>query len=384
MSQKKIIVEKRNILNEIIAKFNLQELRLFSIYLGRIDPRDPSRRIVALGIKDFYRIIDLQQQYDKKYLKEIVSGLLTKLIYMPDEKNNGNLRAFVLFKECAIVSDAKGNRYFEIEAHEKAIPLLFDYRRDYFKYELWNVLNLESANQIRMYEILKQYEWRGERIITVTELKALLGIEDKEYPNFNDFKKRVLCACKKALKEKTDIEFTYEPYLRSGRGGKIQTLRFNIAKNIEYKCQLEFDDLFYEFIDQDILSDINKESEKAIAISDLDFILEPLTHKDKLSILEAADGDAPTVRAAYEMAKQQGSIKNLTAWLIDMVKKIRKGEISQPVSINQQGQNKFVNFRQRGYDYAALEEMENKQLREDMGWVEEPEEEVFVNCFEAL
>jgi len=58
---------------------------------------------------------------------------------------------------------------------------MFRYRRDYFKYELWNVIGLDSVNQFRMYEILKEFEYKTERVINVTELRALLGIKEEEY-----------------------------------------------------------------------------------------------------------------------------------------------------------------------------------------------------------
>lgn len=48
---------------------------------------------------------------------------------------------------------------------------MFDFKERYFKYELWNALSLSSPNQIRMYEILKQYEKIGQRIIQLDELK---------------------------------------------------------------------------------------------------------------------------------------------------------------------------------------------------------------------
>ena len=50
----------------------------------------------------------------------------------------------------------------------------------YFKYELWNALCLKSLNQIRMYEILKQYEGLGRRELSVQSLRELLGIAPTE------------------------------------------------------------------------------------------------------------------------------------------------------------------------------------------------------------
>ena len=363
MAKKKILVEKRNILNDIIAReFTLQELRLFSIYLGRINPRDTSTRQVKIPLKAFYRIMDLQP-IRVEYLKDVTRNLLTKVVCVP--MLMGGYSQFQLFKRCRVYEDEYKQWYFEIDAHDDALELMFEYRKDYFTYELWNVLNLESTNQFRMYEILKQCEYKGFRIIAVDELKALLGIEEKEYPRWNNFRARVLDACQKALKEKTDIAYSYEPYVKSGRGGKITALRFTITKNADYKCQLNLD----EFLGAETLERIKRESaaqgqkqQPAPDISALDFIQEQITDKDKLSVLEDAKGDVEIVKKAYEMPRPKDGVESLTAWLRYLVRGIVCGEISTPVKAN--AQNRFVNFPQQDIDFAELERLELEQLKE--------------------
>jgi len=359
MARKKYLVEKRNILNDIIVReFTLQEVRLFSIYLGLINARDLSTRVVRFPLAWFYRIMDLQPvRID--YLETITHDLLTKIVRIPTA--TGGYSQFQLFKKCTVDMDKDDQWYFELDAHDDALPLMFDYKRDYFTYELWNVLNLDSVNQFRMYEILKQYERCGERVIAVTDLKALLGIGDKEYAQWNNFRLRVLNACQKALKEKTDICYTYEPCSRGGRGGKIQSLRFVIVKNGNYVNQLNLD----EFLGTNIIENVKKEvvSEPETEIYELGFVKETLTDREKQSILQAADGDVLIVKNAYDMAKQQGSIDSLTAWLIAMVKKIRNGEITPPVKVKGDiRQSRFVNFQQRNIDFAELERLEREAL----------------------
>lgn len=99
------------------------------------------------------------------------------------------------------------------------VALMFDFKDRYFKYELWNALRLKSANQIRMYEILKQYETIGKREIKVDDLRELLGIAPNEYPRWDRFKDRVIDSCQQALKQFTDICYTYERG-KTGTGGK--------------------------------------------------------------------------------------------------------------------------------------------------------------------
>jgi plasmid replication initiation protein len=354
----KFWVEKRNILNDIIAReFTLQELRLFSIYLGRINARDLSTRKVRLTLKQFYRVMGLQT-IRIEYLKAITKKLLQKVVSVPTE--TGGYNQFQLFKRCTVDKDDYGQEYFEIDANDDALQLMFNYQKPYFKYDLWNVLNLESVNQFRMYEIVKQGEYNGERTLTIKELRDLLGVNPKEYQKYNDFRRRVLDSCQKALAEKTDIIYTYEP-IRAAHG-KITSLRFTITKNPNHVDKLNLSAFLSASLLDSYKENTCEESQLAPDESDnvplLPFIKEPLTRKDRESILNAADGDFERVKHWYEMALEQSGIKNLTAWLIGQVK---SGEVKQPVKVKKI--NRFVNFNQRNIDFAELERLELEQLK---------------------
>ena len=225
----------------------MQELRFFSIYLSKINQRDSSTRIVRFQMDDFKAIMDLGR-IDIGYMKRVTNALLCKVVNVPTE--SGGYVGFQLFKKCKVDADSSGEWYVEIDAHDEALPLMFEYKTKYFKYELWNALRLKSSNQLRMYEILKQYQAAGERVLKVEDLKALLGVGKNEYPRFGDFKNRVLDACQQALSETTDIKFTYEPHGKKGKGGKIIELKFIIEKNEDYIDQLTL----WEFIEEQKLN----------------------------------------------------------------------------------------------------------------------------------
>ena len=244
--KKNYLIKKRNVLNEIRANsMTLQELRFFSIYLSKINARDSSTRVVRFSMDDFHAIMELDSRINIDYMKRVTDSLLCKVVNVPDER--GGYTGFQLFKECKVSMDDKNEWYVEIDAHDKALPLMFDFQARFFSYQLWNALRLRSSNQLRMYEILKQYEKIGTRVLGVDELKELLGIGKNEYGDrFDNFKKKVLDACQEALKESTDIKFTYEPHGKKGKGGKILFLKFTIEKNTEYVDQLTL----FEFIEE--------------------------------------------------------------------------------------------------------------------------------------
>lgn len=255
----KELIEKRNILNEVRKNnMTLQELRFFSIYLSKINARDLQTRIVRFPLTDFQKIMEFGR-LNTAQLKATTDSLLGKVVSVPTER--GGYKSFQLFKECTVDKDEFEQWYVEIDAHDKALPLMFDFKKEYFTYELWNALKLKSPNQLRMYELLKQYEGLGERKITLKDLRELLGITENEYPRWDNFKRRILDGSQEALRENTDLCFDYEP-IKSGR--KITGVRFIIKKNSEHVDQLSLDD----FIDQqeDAVMDEEEAAEKKAEI----------------------------------------------------------------------------------------------------------------------
>ena len=222
-------VSKRNILNEMRAnKMTLQEIRFFSIYLSKINPADISTRVIKFTLDDFIKIMDIDRIRIEK-VKATTDSLLCKIITVPNE--SGGYSSFQLFKECEVYKE--NNIWFvKIDAHDKALPLLFDFKEKYFKYRLWNALNLTSAQQIRIYEILKQYEKVGVRKLDLDELKKMIGIAPNKYPRFNSFREWVLDRAQVALSERTDICFEYKTIAPKGR--KVLGIEFLIYKNKNY------------------------------------------------------------------------------------------------------------------------------------------------------
>lgn len=258
------IIEKSNALNEIrLNNLTLQERRFFSIYLAKINARDITTRKVTFPLNDFKNIMELGRM-NIKHFQAVTNSLLCKVHNQVNE--NGGYTGFQLFKECTVDKNEFGEWFIEIDAHDKALPLMFDLKNRYFKYELWNALRLKSSNQVAMYELLKQYEKVGKVEITISKLRERLGIYLSEYPRWDRFRDRVIDSCQQALEESTDIKFTYERG-KTGTGGKWLTIIFCIEKNNNYIDQLTLD----EFIDMQ-QSNVSEENEFSFQNEKLEFL----------------------------------------------------------------------------------------------------------------
>jgi len=241
--KKNNLVKKRNVLNEIRpSTMSLTEMRFFSIYLSKIHiDRPDETRVVRFPLDDFKTIMELESRINIQHMQKVTNSLLCKVVNIRNDETGGYL-GFQLFKECMVDTDNHGDWYVEIDAHDKALPLMFSFKNKYFRYRIENILRLKSPNQYRMYELLKQYEGVGWRVFEVDELKELIGVGKDEYEGrWDNFKKYVLIACQRALSEHTDIKFTYEPHGKKGRGGKVLALKFIIEKNEDYTDQLTLD-----------------------------------------------------------------------------------------------------------------------------------------------
>ena len=98
------IVEKRNILNELLTvDMTLQEMRLFAIYLSKINVQDISTRTVRISLSDFQRVMKLDR-LNIKHLHVVTSRLLSRIINIPAEA--GSVETVRLFKECHVDKQA--------------------------------------------------------------------------------------------------------------------------------------------------------------------------------------------------------------------------------------------------------------------------------------
>jgi plasmid replication initiation protein len=221
------LIERRNILNQLHPnKMGLQELRFFAIYLSKINARDVTTRFVRFPVREFQQIMNLERS-DISHLKETTDNLLRQIVHIPRE--SGGYESFQLFNKCIVDRDSLGSWYIEINAHDDALPLMFDFKERYFTYQLRSVLYLKSVNQVRLYELLKENAYDGTATFDLDELKLKLGIciknGDERYSRWQNFKSRVLDPCRKAL-ESTDIRFAYTP-VKENR--KVTAVAFEIC-----------------------------------------------------------------------------------------------------------------------------------------------------------
>lgn len=239
------IIEIRDYLLDQLKDLSLQEWRLLGYYLEKINPRDINTRYVRIDLDDYLEIMGLGEDANIPYLKASTKKLLLKVIDGKDpQKKNVVYSQTTLFQRCRLLSDEKGKYYFELNAADDSLPLLFDFKDHYIKARGMNIFELDSPNQILMYFYLCKQNGLGRKSfeVPVDELRDWLGIKPDEYQRFGDFNNRILSSCEKALKEHSELSFTYEKG-KLGAHGKCETLKFHIKENKKISKKFEHDQL---------------------------------------------------------------------------------------------------------------------------------------------
>jgi plasmid replication initiation protein len=223
------MVVKSNPFNQM-RRYSLtyDELRLIEIYLARVNPRDVDSRRVRMSVANLKEILGYSDSTTLSIprLKSIAVSLLKKVVEM--DYGNGEFAAFQLFSCFEYRRDKNREWFLEIDAHDKMLPYIFELKRSYVSYPLEHVLALKSSNQIRLYQLLKQYQKLNRRELSLVDLREMLGIEEGAYPRYAIFNRDVLKPCQDMINRVTDIVFQYTTKRQNRR---ITAIVFEIQEN---------------------------------------------------------------------------------------------------------------------------------------------------------
>ncbi len=331
----KNLMVKSNYIIESSYKLSLQEQRLIYILTAKINKDDieftpykfTQTEINNILSKHKISFNELSQHIDSLRNKELViikeeSILKTKWLSSAEYFKDGSI---------------------ELCFDNKLKPYLLQLKERFTKISLDKAITFNSNYSCRIYELLKQYEGIGKRIISIEALRTMFCIEPYEYSRYNDFKRKVLLQAQKEINlDKTDISFDFEE-IKTGR--KVTSIKFYIKQN---KARNEL-----AATSEDIKPNANQNTYAIKLVKGI--MREQISDIEAQSILNIADGDIHIIKEKYIYAETVPKIDNMVGWIIDAIKRDYKPPTGK-VKIDN-----FNNYQQRTYDFDDLE----KKL---LGW----------------
>lgn len=205
------LVVKSNHLIEASYKLNLDEQRLLLLAISKLRNRVPmgKQKVQTITASEYAKMFQLDMKSAYQQLKKATTDLFKRDIKTYDDKGMDR------FRWVERVSYRKKEGYVELHFTDSIAPYLTLIHKNFTSYELKSLSNVKSTYAIRLYEMFKRWQQKGERFIMLGDFRRWFEIEDK-YKQYNDLKKRVIEPAIKELEEKANLIISWDE-IKKGR-----------------------------------------------------------------------------------------------------------------------------------------------------------------------
>ena len=228
-SDEKLNIERGNLVvkrNDLIQKahhhLSLQEQKIVLFLISKIKPNDTEFTEQEFYIAEYCKFCGMDETSGKNYsgVKDAIGKLLSRFVWI--KRDNGSITSLRWIDKATI---NEGSGLVQLKFDKDLKPYLLFLEERYTLYEMRYTLAMRSQYSIRLYELLKSYEFKKNVYIEIEELKRLMSAENHKINN--NFKRRVLEIAVREINEYTDISVTYN-FHKEGR--RFSNVLFGIDK----------------------------------------------------------------------------------------------------------------------------------------------------------
>lgn len=234
------LVVKSNELVEARYMFDVWETRFFHSLIASIHKNDEDDKVYRLWFKDMKKNFQLKSNQSYDFLREAAISMAGKSVYIgwqSDKFRRGRMHRIIRFVDY-LEKGQKGDgitkqEYVDVSIDSDIRPYLLDIKKNfnpeisrYTSYDLRNIIKLKPY-ATRLYELMKQMEYKGFRTIIVADLKDMFEITN-EYPRFSNFFQKVILGSVEAINKYTDLTIPIDNIEKLKKGRKVHALRFRI------------------------------------------------------------------------------------------------------------------------------------------------------------
>ena len=199
------IVKSNDIIRHSQYDLSMQEQKIILYLMSKIQSSDDDFNIYEFTIADYCAFFEIKTKGSGAMyssLKESVYSLYNKNVLI--KLNNGNEIALNWIEKPLI---KKNSGKISLKISDDLKPYLLNLKLPVTSYNLSSILAMKSQYSLRLYELLKSYEYQEKKMFDIEELKKLLSAEN--YAVFADFKRRVLDIALREINALSDMSVTY-------------------------------------------------------------------------------------------------------------------------------------------------------------------------------
>lgn len=211
------VVKSNDLIQKSRFQLSSQEQKIILYLISRIKPDDEDFVQQNFNIIEFCKICGMDYNNGKNYknIKDTIRALADKSMWLMLEKGEEILVRWI---QKATINKRSG--IIRMRLDEDMKPYLLQLQERFTQYELIYTVAMRSQYSIRLYEILKSYEFRRWCKFDVDELKKMLFADN--YKLFTDFKRHALDISLREINDLTDIAITYEIIKVGRKYGQIE------------------------------------------------------------------------------------------------------------------------------------------------------------------
>jgi len=202
---------------------NIWEPRIVALVASKVSTTDEDFSIYKIPIKEL--VDNKNTKFTLTQYNEITKSIynLRKATIRVTDSAPYNFRQYNIFIMCGYE-----NGFLIAQFHPALKPHFLTLSSQFTAYKLFEYLVLPSIYSQRLFELLHTWSSKKTVEIPLQKMHELLSTPEFMRKNFKDFRVRVIERAQKDIKEKTGLEFDWEP-IKQGRA--VASVRFIFNKN---------------------------------------------------------------------------------------------------------------------------------------------------------
>lgn len=224
LEKKSQVIRKSNELIEARYKLSIAEQRLVLLLASEISPDDEDFKSYQIRVSDFAKMFGLENcNAMYKEIQKAAKELVGKRIDLSKDGEE------IYTTWLSYVKYIAGSGVVILEFHSSLKPYFLQLKSHFTQYHLAHVLEFKSQYSVRLYELLKMNAYKAkngrfEKNFEVSELRLLLGVDEKDYDLFAGFRRFAIEPATSEISNKTDLYINDVQYGKTGR--KITNVTF--------------------------------------------------------------------------------------------------------------------------------------------------------------
>jgi Protein involved in initiation of plasmid replication len=225
------VVKSNDLIQKSRFQLSSQEQKIILYLISKIKPKDMVLKEHTFEIRDFCKICGLETNSgaNYKYIKQTMKDLRDRSIWVTLENGSETTLAWI---DKVTMNKQSGAVIIKIDEMMK--PYLLQLQERFTQYELLYTLAMRSQYSIRLYELLKSYEYQRRKIFDLEKLKHMLSAEN--YGRYPDFKRKVLDIAMREINDLSDLAVTYE-IIKKGRKYAQIEFSMRIKKDMDERLR---------------------------------------------------------------------------------------------------------------------------------------------------